>query len=151
MSTRWGVRRWSSGEGILWDLLQSRHCKRSQTCVSVVCCTEQEATTYWYLKTGSAPILSVSQGTPPRRKKLILVILDLAHCWSLLCHPKPSSSEYVDEHLGFNCLWITRSGNCSYLRVSIAVERCHYHSKSWKGKHLTGACLQFQKFSPLAW
>jgi hypothetical protein len=32
---------------------------------------------------------------------------------------------------------------------SIAVKRHHDHSNSPKGKHLTGTCSQFQRFSPL--
>ena len=32
----------------------------------------------------------------------------------------------------------------------IAVERCHDHINSYKEKHLIGAVLQFQRFSPLS-
>ena len=35
------------------------------------------------------------------------------------------------------------------VRVSIAVERHHDHCNSYKGTHLIGAVLQFQRFSPL--
>ena len=35
-------------------------------------------------------------------------------------------------------------------RVFIAVKRHHDHSNSYKGKHLIGAGLQFQRFSPLS-
>jgi hypothetical protein len=34
--------------------------------------------------------------------------------------------------------------------VSVAVKRHHYHGNSYKGKHLIGAGLQFQRFSPLS-
>ena len=34
--------------------------------------------------------------------------------------------------------------NAVIVRVSIAVKRCHDHSNSYKGKHLTGAGLQFR-------
>ena len=34
--------------------------------------------------------------------------------------------------------------------VSIAVKRHHDHSNSYKGKHLTGDGLLFQRFSPLS-
>ena len=33
---------------------------------------------------------------------------------------------------------------------SIAVKRQHDHGSSYKGKHLIGACLQVQGFSPLS-
>jgi hypothetical protein len=36
------------------------------------------------------------------------------------------------------------------VRVSIAVERNHDHSNSYKRKHLIGVSLQFQRFSPLS-
>jgi hypothetical protein len=35
------------------------------------------------------------------------------------------------------------------VRVSIAVIRHHNHGNSYKGKHLTGVGLQFQRFSSL--
>lgn len=34
--------------------------------------------------------------------------------------------------------------------VSVGVKRYHDRSNSYKGKHLTGAGLQFQRFSPLS-
>ena len=36
------------------------------------------------------------------------------------------------------------------VRVSIAVKRHHDHGNSYKGKHLIGSGLQFQRFSPLS-
>ena len=35
------------------------------------------------------------------------------------------------------------------VRVSVAMKRHHDHGNSHKGKHLIGAGLQFQRFSPL--
>jgi hypothetical protein len=37
-----------------------------------------------------------------------------------------------------------------YLATFIAVKRHHDHGLSYKGKHLIGAGLQFQRFSPLS-
>ena len=37
-----------------------------------------------------------------------------------------------------------------YLRFLIVVKRHHDHSDSYKGQHLIGAGLQFQRFSPLS-
>jgi hypothetical protein len=36
-------------------------------------------------------------------------------------------------------------------RGFIAVKRSHDQGNSYKGKHLTGAALQFQRFSQLSW
>jgi hypothetical protein len=36
-------------------------------------------------------------------------------------------------------------------RVSIAVKRHHDQNNSYKDKHLIGAGLEFQRFSPLSW
>ena len=35
-------------------------------------------------------------------------------------------------------------------RCSIALKGCSDHSNSYKGKHLSGTCLQFQRFCPLS-
>jgi hypothetical protein len=39
---------------------------------------------------------------------------------------------------------------CVFVLISIAVKRHHGHGNSYKGKHLTGAVLQVQRFSPLS-
>ena len=36
------------------------------------------------------------------------------------------------------------------IKISITLRKHHDHSKSYKGKHLIGAGLQFQRFSPLS-
>jgi hypothetical protein len=41
-------------------------------------------------------------------------------------------------------------GGGKSVRISIAVKRHHDRANSYKGKHLIGAGLQFQRVSPLA-